>query len=263
MRRFAPLLLACAVMPAWAGADADALLACMRQNVPATVQMQQFELQTTNAKGHAETLGGELYVQRQAAQGAQSEYSRAVLRVIRPEHLNGAAYLVQQTDDYLRDGMYVYLPSLKRVRRITGTFADGSMLGTAFSYYDFKQLSSAFGDLQATSQVPAQIAGRDVTVMAFASVPGVETIYSGVNAWIDQASCLPLKVEFLQDGKPRKRLTADPAALRQSGSSWYLAESTLDDLQEKTRTVLRIDKLSPSPVLPERYFNPNTFYRFE
>ena len=50
------------------------------------------------------------------------------------------------TDDYLRDGMFVYLPAVKRVRRVTGTFADGALMGTNFSYFDFKQLQNTFGD---------------------------------------------------------------------------------------------------------------------
>jgi hypothetical protein len=259
MKRFAPLLLLLALGSAHADPAAQRVLECMRENVPPTVRVQDFELQVTDPKGEVATLSGKLFAQRETA-GPERNFTHAVMRVNQPEHLKGAAYLVRQTDDYLRDGMYVYLPSVKRVRRVTGTFADGSLLGTTFSYYDFKQLANAFGDLEAKLESTSKIGDRAVKVLSFKSVPGAETMYSGARAWIDDKTCLPLKVEFLEKDKPRKRLTAEPAAMRPYGKRWYLSESQIVDLKDNSRTVLRIVNISDGKELPGRYFNPNTFY---
>lgn len=259
MKRLALLLMLLAAQPVLADEAAQRVLSCMRDTLPTAVRIQDFELHVTDPKGEVTQLSGKLYAQRET-RGQQPSFTHAMMRVSQPEHLKGAAYLVRQTDDYLRDGMYVYLPSVKRVRRVTGTFADGALLGTTFSYYDFKQLANAFGDLDAKAEPAETIAQRPVHVLAFKAMPGAETQYSGARAWIDQATCLPLKVEFLEKDKPRKRLTADPAALRPYGKSWYLSESQIVDLKDNSRTVLRVVKISSSEQLPNRYFNPNTFY---
>ena len=258
MKRLAALLLLAVGLPAQADPVAQKVLACMRDNIPAAVRVQDFELRVTDRQGATTTLSGKLFARRetQAQNGSQAH---AMMRVNQPEHLRGAAYLVRQTDDYLRDGMYVYLPSVKRVRRVTGTFADGSLLGTTFSYYDFKQIANAFGDLDARSEGAGTIDGRAVQVLSFSPLAGAETVYSGARAWIDEKTCLPLKVEFLEHGKVRKRLSAQPAALRPYGQHWYVSESELVDLKDNSRTTLRILKASESPV-SDRLFNPNTFY---
>lgn len=259
MNRFAPLLLLLALAPAQADPGAERVLECMRQNVPPAIRVQDFELKVTDAAGEVATLAGKLYAQREA-QGPDKSFTHAMMRVDQPEHLKGASYLVRQTDDYLRDGMYVYLPSVRRVRRVSGTFADGALLGTTFSYYDFKQLASAFGDLDARLEPATKIGDRPVQVLAFKTMEGAETAYSGARAWIDDKTCLPLKVEFLEKDKPRKRLTAEPGALRQVGKGWYLSESRIVDLKDNSSTVLRIVKISDGEQLPSRYFHPNTFY---
>jgi len=261
------LLAAAAQASAQAPATADVkvdpaaqkVLECMRGNVPAAVLVQDFELISTDHRGENTTLSGKLYAQREVREGKDS-FTHAMLRVEQPDHLKGAAYLVRQTDDYLRDGMYVYLPSVRRVRRVTGTFADGSLLGTSFSYYDFKQLANAFGDLNAKAEARESIGTRPVHVLSFSTMTGAETLYNGARAWIDTESCLPLKVEFLENGKPRKRLTAKPDAIRPNGKHWYLSQSEVVDLKDNSRTILRVTNLTSGQKLPTRYFNPNTFY---
>ena len=148
------LALMAGLAPAYAENSAEAVLACMRANVPASVQLQKLELASTNNIGDTRTLQGRLFATRE--QGLL----RAMLRLDAPRNLAGAAYLVRETEDYLRDGMFVYLPAVQRVRRVTGTFADGALMGTDFSYYDFRQLQSAFGDMQAVLEAPLEIDGR-------------------------------------------------------------------------------------------------------
>lgn len=265
MKRLLIVLLAAAWFPAQAAdapkpaKNAAEVLACVRANVPPALRIQDLELTTTDQGGTAHTLKGRLFVITEKGAAGPGE-ARAMLRVEDPPQLAGAAYLVRETDDYLRDGMFVYLPSVKRVRRVTGTFADGSLLGTTFSYYDFKQIQNAFGDLDATLEAPVTIADRAAQVLVFKPRAGTETRYSRVRAWIDQTSCLPLKVDFYEGETLRKQLTTTPGALRQSGGYWHVSESEIVDLKDKSRTRLRILKVNNTKELAGRYFDPNTFY---
>ncbi len=128
--------------------SADAVLECMRANVPTSVRVQQIELEATDRAGETRIVGGRLYA-RLEPQEDGGRRVRATLRVDTPDYLAGAAYLVREFEAERSDGMYVFLPSVKRVRRVSAEFADGALLGTNFSYYDFKQIQNAFGDASA------------------------------------------------------------------------------------------------------------------
>lgn len=236
--------------------EAGQVLACMRANVPAAVRVQQIELTANDRQGAERKLSGRLYATREKEAGGSRGLMHAMLRIDGPDHLSGAAYLVRETDDYLRDGMYVYLPSIRRVRRVTGTFADASLLGTSFSYYDFKQISSAFGDLDPRSE-PGE---RAVHVLRFSPLEGVESRYSLVRAWIDEKSCVPLRVEFYEGEKLRKRMSVAPAALVENGGRWYASEVEMQDLVERTKTTLRVVDVHVADDLPSRHFDPNRFF---
>lgn len=263
MKRYGMLIgLAAVLAPAQAAetaATAEKVIACMRANYPPAMRIQDVELTSTDRTGATTTLQGKVYVLREKL-SAGSGPLRAMLRIEAPPRLAGAAYLVRETDDYLRDGMFVYLPSVRRVRRVSGTFADGALMGTDFSYYDFKQLSNAFGDLDGKLEGQEKIQGRTTHILSFSALPGVDTRYNGVRAWIDEQSCVPLKAEFIENDKPRKRLTAPVSALQKSGDYWYLAETRMEDLVEGTKTILRISRVKAGEDLPNRYFDPNSFY---
>jgi len=257
------LVLALAVsLPAHAE-ETDKILGCMRANLLPGSHMQEIELSTTDITGATRTLKGKLFTTREKLPEADG-LLRASLRITAPEHLAGAAYLLRQTEDRRFDSMYVYLPSVRRVRRISTDFADGSLLGTNFSYYEFKQLTNAFGDLSPKMEPDSEVDDRDAYVVSFYARPDDTTaIYSSVRVWVDQKTCVPLKAEFYKGERVRKRFSAPASALKKSGKLWYLSEIEMRDLIDDTRTVLRIVSMTDQKELPSRLFDPNRFYLAE
>ncbi|HVT35504.1 MAG TPA: outer membrane lipoprotein-sorting protein, partial [Nevskiaceae bacterium] len=174
MKRACLLMLALCSVAARADEGADQMLKCMHANVPPTLRVQQIELTVTGREGDDRKLTGRLY----AAPDAQGRL-QAMLKIDAPADLAGAAYLVHESDDYLKDGMYVYLSSVKRVRRVSGTFADGALLGTHFSYNDFRQLQTAFAGTPATLEAGEDnLDGRPARILDF--TPGADSRYSRV-----------------------------------------------------------------------------------
>lgn len=248
-----------ATTPARADEATEKVLNCIRANVPETLRVQEISLTTSNNSGDTQVLKGRLFAMREKA-GEKRGLLRAMLRVDGPASVAGVSYLVRETDDYLRDGMFIYLPSVKRVRRVTGTFADGSLLNTRLSYYDFKQMANAFGDLAAQLEAPSEIEGRPVYTLVFTALEGSETRYTSVKAWVDQKTCVPLKAEFYEGPQPRKQLTAPVASLQQSDKYWYASELEMLDLTDNGKTVLKIGKINTTNAPPDSYFNQNSFY---
>jgi hypothetical protein len=261
MKSIALIVMLAVSMPAWSNDEVASLLGCMRANLPATLRMQEVELISYDPAGPTRALKARLYATREMSADGKGEVLSAMMRVSAPKHLAGASYLVRETQDYLRDGMYVYLPSVRRVRRVTGTFADGSLMGTDFSYFDFKQLQNAFGDLIPKHEGSETLGQRSTEVLTFRPRPGVESRYSGVRTWIDTKACVALKAEFMEGDKVRKRLTVPVSAVTQSGGYWIVTSMKMEDLVARTHTELKIREANTAGEVPRSYFDPESFYR--
>ncbi|MES2884021.1 MAG: outer membrane lipoprotein-sorting protein [Pseudomonadota bacterium] len=238
--------------------DAQKVLECMRGNVPSALRVQDVELTSTDRAEATRTLRGKVYALREGV--ADQSRLRIMLRVKAPENLAGSAFLMREATNVSDQGMYVFLPSVRRVRRITGEFADGALLGSDFSYQDFRHLQNGFEDLSSTLEAPEQIDGRPVHVLSSLS-QRKPSAYGRIRSWVDQKTCVPLKVEFYQNKTLLKQLTVPVAALNQSGAYWYPAEATIVDIRQGTRSTLRVLGVESGGKIKKGTFDPSLFYR--
>ena len=258
------LVLGLALLPAGAAHaqdDARKVVECMRANVPAHLAIRSLELVAHDRTGGTRTMKGRLFMSKVKAAEAGKDLISASLYIDLPMELKGAAYLVKETDDYLRDGMFVYLPAVKRVRRITGTFADGALMGTNFSYFDFKQLQNAFSDVSASREGTEDVHGRRAHVLAYTVLPGTETRYTGGKLWVDEEACVVVKGEFYEANRRlAKSFTSPAGALKKADGAWYLAEVEMREPGTGSKTIARVSKLDTKAEVPSRYFDPNLFH---
>ncbi len=243
-----------AVGPVRADESVQKLLDCMRANIPPTLRIQDVELTATDRTGADRTLKGKLYALKDKA------LVRAMLRIAGPADLSGAAYLMRETVGDRGDEIYFYLPAMGRVRRINGASANSSLFGTDFSYDDMKQLQSAFSGSMAKLEKPETLDQHPVQVLSLAPQDVAAARYSAMRAWVDQKSCVALKVQFYEGKTVRKELSAPAASLQQSASYWYLSELLMRDLKDGTKTRLKVVGVSSGSDLPSRLFDPHSFY---
>lgn len=136
-----------------------------------------------------------------------------MLHIDAPPDLAGGAYRIREKDGGVRDGMYIYPPSVQRVRRVTGSIAYGRLLETNFSCADFKQLQNTFGDVSATLEGTGEIDKQPMHVLAFRPLDPAEGGYSLVRSWVDYQTCAPLQAEFYEGQALRKRVSSPVKAL--------------------------------------------------
>ncbi len=247
---FAVLSLPCAM--AVAGPAEEKLMACMRANIPPTLRIQEFQLTSTDRKGERRLLTGRLFAKR------ENELLRAMLKLSAPADVNGAAYLIREGAK--TDEMHVYLPALNRTRRIMGGAGDGPLFGTDLSYADIKQVQNAFSGSTPLIEGREKIEGRAVTVLGVVPTAESGSRYSRIKAWIDDTSCVALKVEFLEGATTRKRLLAPAAAITKAGNYWYVNDSTMSDLKLGSKTQLKIVGVKSGEDIANRYFDARNFF---
>jgi hypothetical protein len=261
MKKILLLLVLLAVSPVRAEDTADSVLACMRANMPDALRLQDLEFETKDKSGVVVSrIRGRLYAMREAGPEG-TKLVRAMLRVDEPQSFAGAAYLVRQSDDYLRDGMYVYLPSVKRVRRVSGTFADGGLMGTSFTYSDFRQMQNSFGGANVTLEGGDEFEKRATHLLSFTPAQGEESSFGRVKVWVDKESCVALKTEIFEGGSVRRRITIPVKAIQKTDSGWIMSMAQADDLKEGTSSTMRVIKVTTGQPLPVGYFDPAAFFK--
>ncbi len=259
--RFAGLVLMLVTASSVQAADESSkVLQCMRENVPNSLRVQEVEFSTSDHAGTTSTLKGRLYAAREPEPDG-SRHVRAMLHVSAPPSLAGAAYLIREKDGEVRDGMYVYLPSVRRVRRVTGSIADGGLMGTSFSYADFKQLQNTFTGARTAYEGTGEIDKRPMHVLAFRPAKAADGGYSLVRTWVDYQTCLPLKAEFYEGKDVRKRLLSPIGSLKQVDRYWYASVTEMHDLKEDLHTTLRVFAVTPDQDVSGGFFDPKTFYQ--
>lgn len=254
--KYAGMLLLALALPAQA-ADPEFQKAydCMRNTVPTVLRAQDIEFNSTDRTGGTRTLRGKLYATRDKG------LARISIRITAPANVAGAAYLVRERGGGQEDDMFVYLPGVGRVKHITGAFANGSLLGTDFSYADAKLIQNAFRGANGKLEAPGEIEQRPVNVLSLRPQSPKTSAYSAIRIWVDQQTCIPLKADFYQGGTVRKQLSAPVAGLTPSGKYWFLSQIDMRDLKEGSHTTIKVGSAAAAPELGSGLFEPNSFYQ--
>ena len=223
--------------------------ACVRQNFPDDSMIQTVSMVMTDAVGAERTLEAEMFWEKDPT----TRLSNVLLRFENPPELRCSAVLVVGKEP--ENDMFMYLPEIGRVRRITQRMVSGNMMGTSFSYDDFSRLQGMISSLESERLADEQVAGRAAFVTESRAQPGAD--YERIRSLIDQETCVPLRVEFHRNGGPEpvKVLTVDPAKLVEEKSHWIPREIHMQDIAGRTTTRLVIEKLKVGVPIDRKLFS--------
>lgn len=189
---------------------------------------------------------------------------RVKMEVTDPPDLRGSAYLLitkpldaDNLDEADLEGveMFVYLPELKKVRRITPRTVTGSLFGTDFTYEDFRHLHDVGQGAEVERLPDAELDGRTVYVVDGTPTPDSGSEYSKVVSKIDRETCVVLRTEFFEDAKLVKILEIDPDKIEKAGESWLPRLVTVSDLEDGGVTTLTVDELAVDEKVSRRHFD--------
>jgi hypothetical protein len=169
--------------------------------------------------------------------------SHALARFSQPPGVAGVAVLTIEGKKGEGDEVSLYLPKLKRVRKVAKSDRGKSFMDTDFAYADIA--SGGTNDDSLTKLADAKVEGRDCWVV---KGKGDEASPFGeVTMWVDQQTSVPMKVEYLdKNGKPFKRYQTKK--LKSFKERVLAAESVMENLQTGSKTemtVLKLEETTP------------------
>jgi uncharacterized protein len=124
---------------------------------------------------------------------------RSVVRFRAPADVAGTAFLLVQRGA-AADEQYVYLPALRRVRRIVGRERRGSFMGSDVSYADLERRDPSAGLYRQRGD--ETVGGHPCYVVESTPKPGREADhpYAKIRTWIRKTDAVALRVQFLGPG---------------------------------------------------------------
>jgi len=230
------------------GKDVDEITDCVKANQPQLSAEQTVTMRTVDRMGSARVSNATIYWQK------FGENSKALIRFSAPEDLRGSALLMIQKGE--RADMFMYLPELRKVRRVTKRSVSGSMFGTDFSYEDFERFQGLAADGETKRLPDAEVEGRKVFVLEGRPSRAEESAYERIVSFVDQERCIPIHTELYEKGERLRKVMVMPSEnITKEADSWVPHLVLVKDLVNKTQTELLVDEIELDKKLPRKLFS--------
>jgi hypothetical protein len=169
--------------------------------------------------------------------------SHALARFSAPAGVAGVAVLTIEGAPGQGDDVALYLPRLKRVRKVAKSDRGKAFMDTDFAYADIAGNGARDEDVRRLGD--EKVEGRDCFVL---EGRGDDTSpYGDVRLFIDQQTYVPMKVEYADKaGKPFKRYRT--LKLKQFKDRVLAADSVMENLQAGSKTQMTVLSLEEATL---------------
>ncbi len=175
----------------------------------------------------------------------------------RPRDVRGTAFLTY-THRSGPDDQWLFLPALKRVKRISSNNKSGPFMGSEFSYED---LASQEVDKYTYEYLrDEEVDGRPTFVVQRVPVDS-KSGYTRQIAWYDQAEYRLAKVEFYDRKNELLKTLSYRGYQQYLDQYWRADEMFMENRQTGKSTVLRWNEYEFQTGLTERDFDQNSLKR--
>lgn len=173
-----------------------------------------------------------------------------------PNDIRGTGFLQIEHSD-ADDDQWIYLPALKKSRRLVANNKKDSFVGSDFSYGD---VSLPKVDLYRHALLRSEtIDGSDCYVVE--SLPANDTVqsnngYSKKITWVRKDSFIEARVEYydLSERLLKTQLITDHTKVEPETGRWFALYREMTNHQTGHKTVLTFEKLESGLALPDSQF---------
>lgn len=178
---------------------------------------------------------------------------RSLLYLAQPEYLKGTALLIaesrQRENSSAGDAMWIYLPSLDRVRKVSQADTFQRFLNTDFTYADL-----GFVDRRGRTQLLRTVDDNGKPVYEIEFVPEDSWYYSRIVTQVDPDSLLPIRRNYFDraDRLWKVQTFTRMAMVNDLPVPLYVE---MRDVQQGSLTVIEYSKVVYAEDLPDELFD--------
>lgn len=175
--------------------------------------------------------------------------THSLVRFSQPAGVAGVAVLTVEGANGEASEMSLYLPKLKRVRKVARTQRGQSFMDTDFSYAD---LGGTGGERDDALKKVGETKRLDRLVWVLRGAAGADSPYGQVTLYVDQETYVPTEVEYSdKEGKPLKVYRA--TSLKKFKDRVIAARAVMENLRTGSRTTIEVLKLEESTLGDEAF----------
>ncbi len=177
--------------------------------------------------------------------------SHSMGRVTEPASLRGTSVLIIEAEGGGLD-MFVYLPALRRARRVSSSQRMDSFLGSDLTYEDFERQRA--GDFTVEALPDEQVAGEPCRLLR--ATPKDERAYASA-VYAIAADGAILEYRYFQAGSatPYRIISTPRSAMRERGGHLLPTRFEVRNLEHGTSTDLAILELAVDRPIEDRLFS--------
>ena len=169
-----------------------------------------------------------------------------LVRFLSPANIKGTGFLSVKDDDWL------YLPALKKVRRIATKEKGGSFMGSDFSYEDIGS-GSRTEDYNTKLLTTEEYKGRNCYVLELVPKKPEDMSYSKLKTWVDKENFYSLKTEYY-DKHGNLLKTMYLSEFEKIEGLWVAKKMEMRNVQKGSKTIIVVKETELNPEIPDKMF---------
>ena len=181
---------------------------------------------------------------------------KRIIRFLSPAEVKGTGMLIYDYDER-NDDMWIYMPALRKTRRIISDEKSKSFMGSEFSNADMS--APSLEDFDYTVSGSGFIEGTDCWIIEV--VPVDEDVVDEVGydrqvAWVGKQDFVFRKAEYYDEDDVlfKQMISSDIREMDSSGKKYMATRMEMNNIQNGRRSVMTIDKIQFNPDVKEDYF---------
>lgn len=166
-----------------------------------------------------------------------------------PADVRNTSFMNYSYDDDRDDDQWLYLPALKKVKRISGGSKDDYFMGSDFTYEDMEKRNPNKDNhkLLRTETLEGE------TCYVVESTPKEEGQYSKRVAWVIKDKWIPLKIEFYDEDEELLKILSITKYEEIQGY-WIIITQVMKNVQREHRTVIELTNIKIDTGIGDAYF---------
>jgi outer membrane lipoprotein-sorting protein len=237
---------------------------------PAALAIMQKQRQLHQARDEEETLAVKIVDKRGAVKQrrlmrytvtAPDGLTKVLVRFVAPRDIANTGLLIWEARDG-DDDQWLYLPGVKKVKRIAASGKKNRFLGTDFAFEDMRPEAIAAHRYESAGS--ETLDGQDCWVIeAFPATErqAADSGYSKRKLWVRKDITQIVKREYYDTKGRLEKVQTDRRLVNVRGALWRADEIEMHDVQSNGRTVLTLEKRALDAGLKESLFTETELAR--
>jgi len=182
--------------------------------------------------------------------------SKSLVRFSAPPDLAGAGFLQIQRRDG-DDERFLFLPALKRARRISGNLRANAFMGTDFSFADLDRRDLRDGEAK---KLPGEKIGSSQCYVLDVIPRREDAAYSHLELWIRKDNFLILRQKMYDHSNAHVK-TFEAREIRRVSGDWFISKSLMTDHKNQHSTLLELQSIVVNAAIPDDEFTVRALER--